>query len=205
MTTTHETIIVTQTDGLQGPQGPQGIPGTVAAPLAEYVVLATDAALTNERVLRPDGTTITMVDGGAKQHLDLKAYGEWGAPVASAANVNRTPGTFAIIVDYDLTIYPANTTLIVRFKAYARNANGILAQSQRTAITNQGGTWRELTPLNTILDWYNRDSGLGSGTFMQFDVGVSTPGHLGLIALTASAASVTVVWDAQLFAIQPMS
>jgi len=57
--------------GPQGPIGNTGPQGPVAAPLAQYVALATDAGLTNERVLTGTANRVSITDNGAKGSIVL--------------------------------------------------------------------------------------------------------------------------------------
>lgn len=62
------------TTGAQGPQGPQGAQGAQGAgtATAQFVTLATDGTLTNERVLTA-GAGITLTDGGAGSTVTVAA------------------------------------------------------------------------------------------------------------------------------------
>ena len=84
--------------------------GGGAPTTAQYVTLATDATLTNERVLTA-GTGITITDGGAGNPVTIAATGGGGGSGKVAQVVNTQTGAVATgttVIPFDNTI-PQNT------------------------------------------------------------------------------------------------
>jgi hypothetical protein len=131
---------------------------------AQYVVMATDATLTGERVLAPNTNQFTLTDGGAGGNASLKLTGvdrvaktgnytatstEYGSviEVTSASATTQTLPTAASVTGKVFTYINAGAGALALATTSAQTINGltaanfVLQQGQSISLYSDGSNW----------------------------------------------------------------
>lgn len=158
-------------------------------------------------IYTPNDIPIGKVD--SNQYLTLSPIpvstgggDKWGLPVASGTL--HTSGSYAPMLSYDLSVFPANTIKVARYEVtgiLSTDTTQIYAAAEKCVITNRGASaWRRVSNMDNTYDWEARDTAIGSGTEAQFDVGISEAHTIKVIGLSGATA---VDWVGKLFIRDP--